>query len=344
LFIVSTFEKKLNPLKHIMKKSLLILASAGTLTIQAQCCFNTTYPSSTGWKMDGGAYTIGTSSFNFVNTPCNSSGSTAFSYATHPLACTLSDSAWIGDVDFEYTGRGSGGISHSLLAVIADTMNAWNTSSLGSTNQNAIEAYVASKINGAQNTDSLYAHSKVGTTWNAVSKGIALPSMGVTYYIRLQRISSTLGKINLFTDPARTIQAPGSPQTFVITSAVTGLSYVQHGAIPQGFYTRTLTGTLKNLDICDSIATAPTTGINKLSSVSNTINIYPNPSNGSFIIETNATTKQTIQMYDVNGKLVLSQIINDKTNIDAGSLNEGIYNISIISNEGVVNKRLIIVR
>ncbi len=49
-------------------------------------------------------------------------------------------------------------------------------------------------------------------------------------------------------------------------------------------------------------------------------------------------------MYDVNGKLVLNQIINGKTTIDAGSLNEGVYNISIISNEGIVNKRVMIVK
>jgi len=51
-----------------------------------------------------------------------------------------------------------------------------------------------------------------------------------------------------------------------------------------------------------------------------------------------------MQIYDVNGKLVLSQPISGKTNIDASFLNEGVYNISIICNEGVVNKRLVIVR
>ncbi|HEX7413469.1 MAG TPA: T9SS type A sorting domain-containing protein [Bacteroidia bacterium] len=76
----------------------------------------------------------------------------------------------------------------------------------------------------------------------------------------------------------------------------------------------------------------------------NAVNIYPNPSNGSFVMEPNNTTKQTMQVYDVNGKMVLSQSINGKTSIDANSLNEGVYNISIISNEGVINKRLVIVR
>jgi len=263
-----------------MKKILIILGIIGILNAQAQCCYHTTYPSPAGWKTDGGTYIIGTSSFNFNNTPCNASGNTAFSYATHPLACTLSDSAWKGDVDFEYTGRGSGGVAHSLLAIIADTLNAWNTPSFAETNQNAIETYINSPFGGAQNTDSLYAHSKVGATWNAVSKGIALPSMEVTYYIRLERVSSTLGRISLFLDPARIVHAPGSPQTFPVTSAVTGLSYVQHGAIPQGNYERALTATLKNLDVCDSIATYnPQPG----SSSGNPILVnYVTPPNNSF--------------------------------------------------------------
>lgn len=89
--------------------------------------------------------------------------------------------------------------------------------------------------------------------------------------------------------------------------------------------------------------TCTTTGIKFSNNENNVVTIYPNPSNGSFIIESSNAAKQTIQIYDVNGKLVLSQTINNKTNIDAGSLNEGVYNISLQSNIGVVNKRLVIV-
>jgi hypothetical protein len=86
-----------------------------------------------------------------------------------------------------------------------------------------------------------------------------------------------------------------------------------------------------------------TTGIEKYNE-SNNINIYPNPNNGGFIIETNSSSKQTVQVYDVNGKIVLSQIINEKTNIDASSLNKGVYNICITSDEGTVNKKLVIAK
>ncbi len=75
------------------------------------------------------------------------------------------------------------------------------------------------------------------------------------------------------------------------------------------------------------------------------VSIYPNPNNGSFVIEPQNTLYNIhCTVYDVNGKLVLTQTISGKTNIDASSLNEGVYNISIISNEGVLNNRLVIVK
>jgi hypothetical protein len=86
------------------------------------------------------------------------------------------------------------------------------------------------------------------------------------------------------------------------------------------------------------------TGISKVADVNSAISIYPNPSNGNFVIETNATTKQTLQVYDVNGRIVLTQTINGKTTIDASFLPNGIYNVSIISNEGIANKRIVIGR
>jgi uncharacterized repeat protein (TIGR03803 family) len=92
------------------------------------------------------------------------------------------------------------------------------------------------------------------------------------------------------------------------------------------------------------VDTAQVTGIINRVDLNNLVTIYPNPNKGVFSIETNSTAKQTIQIYDVNGKIVLSYIMNGKTNIDASSLNDGVYNISIINNEGVINKRLIIVR
>jgi len=70
--------------------------------------------------------------------------------------------------------------------------------------------------------------------------------------------------------------------------------------------------------------------------------IYPNPTNGNFTIETPFTTKQTLQVFDITGRVVLTQTINGTATIDASSLTSGVYNVSITNNEGVINKRLII--
>jgi len=92
------------------------------------------------------------------------------------------------------------------------------------------------------------------------------------------------------------------------------------------------------------VSASGTTSINELKIENEELNIYPNPNNGSFVIELNNSTKHTMQLYDVNGKLVLSQTINGKITIDASGIDDGVYNISIINNEAVVNKRLVIVR
>jgi len=85
-------------------------------------------------------------------------------------------------------------------------------------------------------------------------------------------------------------------------------------------------------------------GIKQVTGANNQVTVYPNPTNGNFIIETTSAGKQTMQVFDLNGKVVLSQTINGKAAIDASSLNEGVYSISIISSEGVTNRKLVIVR
>jgi hypothetical protein len=89
--------------------------------------------------------------------------------------------------------------------------------------------------------------------------------------------------------------------------------------------------------------TGSVTAIQNMES-NNAFEVYPNPNNGSFIIEPNNNAKQTIQVYDISGKMVLNQIITGKTNIDARNLNEGIYTISILSKDAVLTKRLVIVK
>jgi uncharacterized repeat protein (TIGR01451 family) len=73
--------------------------------------------------------------------------------------------------------------------------------------------------------------------------------------------------------------------------------------------------------------------------------VYPNPTNGIFTIELTTKEKQSIQMYDITGNVVLSQSVeNGKAIIDANHLAAGIYNISIKGDSGIANKKLVIVK
>lgn len=76
----------------------------------------------------------------------------------------------------------------------------------------------------------------------------------------------------------------------------------------------------------------------------NSLQIYPNPAKNNFTIETSTTEKQTLQIFDVNGKQVLMQIINGTTTIAVDNFSQGVYNVSLTSSTGIANKRLVIVK
>jgi Secretion system C-terminal sorting domain len=85
-------------------------------------------------------------------------------------------------------------------------------------------------------------------------------------------------------------------------------------------------------------------GLEEINSNNYQLNIYPNPASMQFIIETTAPDEEFIQLFDLSGKLLFEQNINNKANIDATNLNAGIYNITIKSVGKVTNKKLVIIR
>ncbi|HEX7414534.1 MAG TPA: choice-of-anchor tandem repeat GloVer-containing protein [Bacteroidia bacterium] len=86
-------------------------------------------------------------------------------------------------------------------------------------------------------------------------------------------------------------------------------------------------------------------GIEKFN-INNEISIYPNPTKDVLNVEClmlNGTNQITIS--DILGNAIYHSTLNTQhSTISVSDLAEGIYNISISSNEGVVNKRVVIVR
>ena len=77
--------------------------------------------------------------------------------------------------------------------------------------------------------------------------------------------------------------------------------------------------------------------------------IYPNPSTGEFIIEMNIPkpTDLEIKLLDVIGQLIYEKKLNKyvgayQKSIYVGAISKGIYNLQLISNEGIINKKIII--
>jgi|GEM_PF-2847274 len=143
------------------------------------------------------------------------------------------------------------------------------------------------------------------------------------------------------TSPVPLFPTPGQFTTYTVNiNAVAGSSNVRFKF--DFFADPTAPGNyifIDDINVFDALA-----GIQTNESQIMDLNVYPNPSNSKFTVETNALTKQTLNLFDVNGKLVLSQTINGKTNIDVSNLAEGVYNLSLINQNGVVNKRLVILR
>jgi hypothetical protein len=186
---------------------------------------------------------------------------------------------------------------------------------------------------------------------SSVCDTLNLYAIGDSLVQRISCIAPESNQSNTITATAATLGSSFSVEnstsgvnaslTFKVVNSGLAVGYYNVTVIAKDNGTPPLTTTLNYVI---HVFTAGTTGIKQVTGINNQVNIYPNPNNGNFVVESNNTAKQTMQVYDINGKVVLSQVINGKTTIDAGNLSEGVYNISIISNEGVVNKRLVIVR
>jgi len=72
--------------------------------------------------------------------------------------------------------------------------------------------------------------------------------------------------------------------------------------------------------------------------------IFPNPTSTSFTIKSSSTEKQLLQVFDITGKLILAETIFGTATVDASNFAQGVYNLSVSSEHGIENKKLVIVR
>lgn len=74
----------------------------------------------------------------------------------------------------------------------------------------------------------------------------------------------------------------------------------------------------------------------------NDISIYPNPAND--FVQLSAPDFSTIEIYDLTGKIVISQKVDGSKKINTGTLCPGVYQIKIIADNFISTRQLIIQR
>jgi hypothetical protein len=73
------------------------------------------------------------------------------------------------------------------------------------------------------------------------------------------------------------------------------------------------------------------------------ISIYPNPSNGIFVIELDVISKYDVTVYNVLGQTVLSTSTNTMiTAIDLSSFDKGIYTVELKDEEAIYTEKVIV--
>jgi len=74
------------------------------------------------------------------------------------------------------------------------------------------------------------------------------------------------------------------------------------------------------------------------------IKIYPNPTSDEFFIDAKTTDKLNVELYDINGRKVLSTKLCNREKINISTLNNGSYFLKIKVADYTINKKLVIIR
>ena len=81
-------------------------------------------------------------------------------------------------------------------------------------------------------------------------------------------------------------------------------------------------------------------GNNSFDLVTN-FNIFPNPANNQVTIETNELTNVSLEIYDINGRKLQQQSLQNTNTINIENLQAGVYFFKINSDQGSTMQRVI---
>ncbi|MES2132575.1 MAG: T9SS type A sorting domain-containing protein [Bacteroidota bacterium] len=270
----------------------------------------------------------------------------------------LPSDKWRVDFEFQYDP----GSSFNPGAYIAAITN--DGSDPLSTNQDVVFAGFGEMLStGPSSVTNLYiwggSRSDVAlSTTYLTSTGITIiQGYGATQinYVSLERTCPTTGRISVFTDAARTIHAPGSPQYFTIDANVgTGadlLTTIEHAN--NIYYNTTARTSLRIDNLCVDNSylygghrMATTTSIAENNEmVNDAFTVFPNPGTGIYTLSTESIKDGIIEIFDAMGRKVQSIKVTADTpmyKIDLSGQSKGIYIVNVHSNSKTYSKKIIL--
>lgn len=247
-----------------MKKLIFFLFLLVTAESHSQDChYYFDYSDTNGWTQIGTLVEIQGGQVLFINgAPDGSSGSSSVGIQrrVHYSLGTSFDSndTWTAELDFlplsvGIHSNGQPHTGHTILALTAGDQEPFN---------NCIDLPCNGFPTGTQDgiiliyatdnppTGNIYFSVRAKDSASETSSTtIVANTLGVSYYPRVQRTSSTEILLSIFSDSQRTNHIPGSPITFIIPSTVEGITHIQHGNNVRGQVERELTGIIDNLCI-----------------------------------------------------------------------------------------------
>ncbi len=218
--------------------------------------------------------------------------------------------------------------SHTILTGMGANTYTWS-SNTGSSNTNAVNVHPTVTT----------VYTVTGTDGNGCSNN---DTITVTVNA-LPTVTATGGTI--CAGDAATLTASGAA-TYTWSTGQTGAGISLSPTVTTDY---TVTGSAA--DNCVNTQTVSvivnnctTTGIAANLHRAEAVGLYPNPNAGNFVIEPLSGSTQTLQIYDVNAKLVYRQTLSGKTTMDVSALAAGVYNLSLSGEAGIIHKRLLIVK
>ena len=225
----------------------------------------------------------------------------------------------------------------------------------------SVTAIASSTSVCAGSSATLTANGATNYTWTAAGTSSTLvvtPSSASVYTVTgealgcSKTVTVSVGVNNLPTVSAtasNTLVCADLGETAVLTASTSATSYTwSNGANTMTTSVTPTVATTYTVTVNDGNCEATTTifvdvqtctGINTVASVSNGINVYPNPTNGilNIAISSELAGNTSIEVYDALGKLVVKETLtNETTTINTSKLTDGMYVYKVINNNKAI--------